>query len=338
MFFKELTALIIYGQQLFLALCGAACLWGLFFSVNAENAQDEGKKNIFDRIASKLFIPFSFGFVGAASLWLLRVFSHSSFASHRFAKIFSDLSVISQYSQRSIPMLWAVFIIVSLLAIGCFVFWKKQFPFFIRAFYLLNFIIVFILISFPTGLAGFDNGHLFFITHGFPLIFTIGTVTIVDFLFYFTRGSLRAKRLIFPYFPTLNKFIWIGLGIHFFTDWVVAGQIVLSSQFYFIQVVTAIIIINGMLFTGPLTETLISGVSERRVKPLDRKWGIISSISGVISFSSWTTLMLATLAPSIPFGFWPLFIFYVIKTALVYLAFLFIEWLTDIPMSFVNTN
>ncbi|MDD5068218.1 MAG: hypothetical protein PHS53_04200 [Candidatus Pacebacteria bacterium] len=335
---SELTALVVFFEQLGLALCGAACLWGIFFSVNAETTKEEGKKKIFNDISNKLFIPFVLGFVISTLVWLLRIFSRSGFASRHTFNLFSDLSHMSQYVERSVPVLWLIFIFFSLSFIIFSSFWKKKFPHLVRTFYLISFILVFILISFPTGVANFTNDHLFFIKHGFPLIFTIGTVMIVDFLFFFTRSSLRAKRAVFPYFTTLNKFIWIGLGIHFFTDWVSGAQIALSPVFYFVQIVTAVIIINGMLFTGPLTEVIISGVSERRVKPLEKKWGIISGISGVISFSSWTSLTLATLLPNIPLSLSYLLAIYVIKLVVIYVAFLFIEWMTDIPLSFVNTN
>ncbi len=338
MFSSEFTAFVVFFEQLGLALCGAACLWGIFFSVNADGAKEEGKKKIFNEIAEKLFIPFTFGFVIATIVWILRIFSRSGFASRHAFGMFSNLSLISQYALRAIPVLWIVFIIISLVFIGLSFFAKKKFPHFVRVFYLVSFILVFILISFPTGLLNFDNDHLFFIKHGFPLIFTIGTVMIVDFLFFFTRSSLRAKRVIFPYFTTLNKFVWIGLGIHFFTDWVSGGQTVFSPLFYFVQIVTGIIIINGMIFTGPLTEVLISGVSERRVKPLERKWGIISGFAGVVSFSSWTSLTLATLIPDAPLSLSALLTIYIVKLVFIYVAFLFIEWMTDIPLSFVNTN
>ncbi len=339
MFPNEFTALIVFFEQLGLALCGAACLWGIFFSVNAEGAKEEGKKKIFNTITQKLFIPFTFGFVLSTLVWLLRIFSRTDFAERHTYRVFSNLSLMSRYALQSIPVIWIVFILLSLAFILFSLFGKQRFPHLIRSFYLVSFILVFILISFPTGILNFDNDHLFFIKHGFPLIFTIGTVMIVDFLFFFTRSSLRAKRVIFPYFTTLNKFVWIGLGIHFFTDWVNAGQIVLSPLFYFVQIVTGIIIINGMLFTGPLTEVLISGVSERRVKPLERKWGIISGISGVVSFSSWTTLIIATLLPStLGISLSTLLVVYVVKLLVIYLTFLFIEWMTDIPLSFVNTN
>ncbi|MDD4989005.1 MAG: hypothetical protein PHV42_01075 [Candidatus Pacebacteria bacterium] len=334
----EVTALVVFFEQLGLALAGAACLWGIFFSVNADNAKEEGKKKIFDDITKKLFIPFTFGFIISTLVWIVRAFSRTDFASRYTFKVFSNLSLTSQYVEKSVPVIWIVFILLSLGFIFFSSFWKKKFPHLIRTFYLVNFIIIFILISFPTGLLNFDNDHLFFIKHGFPLIFTIGTVMIVDFLFFFTRSSLRAKRVIFPFFTILNKFVWIGLGIHFFTDWINGGQILLSPLFYFVQIVTAIIIINGMLFTGPLTEVLISGVSERRVKPLEKKWGIISGISGVVSFSSWTTLTIATLIPNLPLSLSTLLFVYVIKIVVIYVAFLFIEWMTDIPLSFVNTN
>ncbi len=338
MFPNEFTALVVFFEQLGLALCGAACLWGIFFSVNAEGTKEEGKKKIFNDITEKLFIPFTLGFFIATLVWILRIFSRSGFAARHAFRMFSNLSLVSQYALRTVPMLWLVFIGLSLIFIFLAIFAKKKFPYFVRAFYLVNFILVFILISFPTGLLNFDNDHFFFIKNGFPLIFTIGTVMIVDFLFFFTRSSLRAKRVIFPYFTTLNKFVWIGLGIHFLTDWVSGAQIVFSPLFYFVQIVTAIIIINGMIFTGPLTEVLISGVSERRVKPLERKWGIISGFSGVVSFSSWTSLTLVTLIPEIPLSLSALLVVYVVKIVFVYGAFLFIEWMTDIPLSFVNTN
>ncbi len=332
----ELTAGILFLQQLGLALAGAACLWGLFFSVNTDNATEEGRKKIFQGLTQKLFISYIFGFCLAAFAWIVRLLSRSSYIGPNH--IFANLSDASAYVRGGIPLLWFAFLVFSAFLILMYTFRREKFFAHLHSIYLVGFIAVFILISFPTGFDILDNRPFFFIEHGFPLIFTVGTVMIVDFIFFFTRSSLRAKRQIFPYLPTLNKLVWVGLSVNFFGDWLTGTALKLTPNFFFTEVVIAVIIINGMIFTGPLLEALISGVSERRVKPLERKWGIISGISGVLSFSSWTTLTLIAFYPDLSLSFSALFYIYAGKLIFFYLCYLALEYLTDIPVSFVNTN
>ncbi len=325
-------------QQIGLALAGAAALWGIFFYLNAGNAKEEGKKKACTMIAEKLFIPLSFGFVIALLGAFLKFYAIAYYSFFlRFGADKEFLSTPSAYGNYLV-LFW---IALTLVWLATFILSRKrkeEQTKRLNLFYVLTFIVVFILISFPTGIQGFDLDRLFFIKHGFPLIFTIGTVIVIDFIFFFTRASLRAKRQIYPFLTTLNKIIWLGLGIHLFVDWGSFRDITLNSQFMVTQAIAAIIIINGALFTGPLMEKLIDGVSERQVKPLDQKWVHISNISSVIAFSSWTSLIYISFFRDFNLSFSTLFLTYAIKTLAVYGIYLLLEWLTDIPLSVVNTN
>ncbi len=337
MFTSEFTAAILFVQQVGLALAGAACLWGLYFFFNARNTQETGEKTACDTISGKLFFPYVFGFVIAFVGWLFKSGSDWSFIEQSRVRAFLRLSSGTQGILNTITVLWIF--LFALTIVGVVLYRRKRgfFQRFLNLYFVVAFITIFILISFPTGIEKYDIDRLFFIKHGFPLIFTFGTVIVLDFLFFFTRPSLRLKRQIYPHLPTLNKMIWIGLGMSFLWEWNALDPALLTPLFFFIQTVIGIMIINGMLFNGPLMQKLVDGVSERHVKPLGRGWIFISEISGVITFSCWSTITLASFA-NFDYSYKILLIAFVVKTVAVYLILLFIEYITERPMTLVGTH
>ena len=112
----------------------------------------------------------------------------------------------------------------------------------------------------------------------------------------------------------------------------------MSPQFFFVQTIVAVVILNGMLFTGPLTEKLIDGVSEKRVKPLEEKWVTIAHVSGVLTFSSWTTIVYLSFTHAFHFSYGTLMVSFLVKLALVFIAYIVLEYLLETPLSIVNTN
>lgn len=333
---NEIVAGIFFVQQAGLALAGAAALWGIFFFLNARNSREEGKKKACIMIASRLLFPWNLGVSISLAAWIIKI--ATSFA---YPELYSSAGGVLQFSAVTGMAVFPIWAILVALAITGFVLAdmnEEKFISRVNIFYTVAFIVVFIAISFPTGIGRLDIDRLFFIKNGFPLIFTLGTVIVLDFIFFFTRGSLRAKRQIYPFLPTLNKLVWVGLGIFIVVDGGLFSQPFLSSHFFFIQTLVGILIVNGMLFTGPLMEKLIIGVSDRQVKPLEEIWVTISNISSVITFSCWTSITYITFFHSFNIGFWTLFIIFAAKTAAVYGIYLIIEHLTDIPLSVVNTN
>ncbi len=334
----EFTAAILFVQQLGLALAGAACLWGLFFFFNSRSTTEEGKRSACNLIAGKLFIPFTMGFIVAFAAWLVKTSSSWSFIAQSRVRAYLQFTSANEGILDTVTALWIFLAAFTVLGIFLYRRHHEWFLKNINFYFVISFISAFVLISFPTGIGKYDIDRLFFVRHGFPLIFTIGTVMATDFVFFFSRTSLRTKRQIYPFMPTLSKLVWVGLGITFLWEWTGLDRSMLTSQFYFTQSVIAVIIINGMLFNGPLLEKLISGVSEKRVKPLSDGWLYVSEISGVVTFSCWNTITYLSFFGNLHYSLGTLWIAFIIKTVLVYLLLLLIEYVTDRPMSLVGTN
>ena len=338
-FSQEFTALVLFLQQFGLAIAGAAAMWGLYFFINGKSGEGEHHDTACARLAEKMLIPYWIGFVIAFIGWSLKISSHWSIvAASRIGPLFERLSTTTQGLLAATTSLWVLLFILTLAGIVMHVFFRKQLFRFLNIYYIALLAFCFILISFPTGIEQWDIDRLYFIRNGFPLIFTMGSVSIVDFIFFFTRPSLRTKRNIYPHLPNINKVVWIGLGISFLWEWTGLGRSQLTPQFYFVQTIIAIAIINGTLFTGSLTQRLIAGVSERQVKPLDKWWVYVSEISSIISFSCWSTITYLSFFSDLHLSYWFLIALYVIKTVAVYLAFLLIEYLSDKPLSLVTTH
>ena len=339
MYATEITALILLTQQLGLAFIGAGSLWGLFFFFNSRSKTlSEAEASACGLISGKLFFAFILGCIFAFPAWFIKSATSFSFIQQSRVRAFLAMSSGSQGILNIITTLW--FFLFILMLAGIF-FYNRHREYFLKninVFYVIAFITSLILISFPTGIEKYDIDRLFFIYHGFPLIFTIGTVTVTDFVFFFTRSSLRLKRAIYPFLQTLHKMVWIGLGITFLWQWTALDPSSITTQFYFAQTIIGLMIVNGMLFTGPLMQKLEDGVSEKHVKPLDDKWIVISEISGVITFSCWTSVSYLAYFNDLQFSYLFLMVFFIVKTAFVYLLLKGIEWVTDKPMSLVGTH
>src|SRR4051812_8344287 len=115
MFPNELTAVILFFQQFGLAVSGAACVWGLFFLLNAGKTKEEGSKKIFTAMAEKLAIPFFFGFVISSFVWIFRLGTRDALSARYGFRVLKKISVVTDYAQSGIPVLWMVFIGLSLL-------------------------------------------------------------------------------------------------------------------------------------------------------------------------------------------------------------------------------
>ena len=169
-------------------------------------------------------MPFLIGFIFSFIIFIVKI--AGVFAYPRF---FSPGNIprldpfIGQWG-GIIFAVWLAFTALSVLGTILYGLRRENFSKRLNIYYTLAFIFIFILISFPTGLGNSDIDRLFFIRNGFPLIFTIGTVFVTDFVLFFTRVSLRLKRQIYPFLTTMNKLVWLGLGISLFTDGGLFGQ------------------------------------------------------------------------------------------------------------------
>ena len=157
--------------------------------------------------------------------------------------------------------------------------------------YLIAFIIASVAISYYTDLRNLPaNEIVFHIFHGFHSIFTLGTVICLDLIFVSTQNAPFAQKHIVPLFPQISKVIWVGLSLDLMSTLLIyPDAIVLSSRFYFAQIVVGILIINGILLSGAITRRMLKNVEEGH-KERTRFWEKLATVAGAISITSWMAI------------------------------------------------
>jgi len=279
---------ILFIKQLGLAISGAASLWGLVFLIKGRRTKSQEEKKVFQGLAQKIITLLILGSMLAIIAWLILVlFGPTSLQAHEGIVIAPTPQSLNYAMGVSSPL----FIWLAIILFG-FIFFqiKKRSPRTLILLYILNLIAVSILISIPALTKQFNNSQLFFIGHGFHSILTLGTVIVLDFLFFLSKYKEKIKEFIYPLFPAISKVIWVGLGIEFLSAWLIFDKgFFVTPKFLFMQTVVAIIIINGALLSGPLTRKLISTVKGKR-EMINKKWDVLFVVGGSISISSWLTI------------------------------------------------
>ena len=242
MFFgAEPIEVVLFLKQIGLAVVGASALWGFVFLIVRERINHEKRCLVLQWISERLLIPLLIGTALAAL---------SSFAFSLMARAYAHEGVALAPTMDAIYRAFDIFSPLSLVwvvvTIGGFILLKSRPLVFhrnLKIFYVTQFILVSILISFPAWTGSFGKLQWFFIGHGFHSIFTVGTVIVLDFLFLISKSSPILKQHIYPLFFTMSKVIWIGLGIEFLSGLLVYSEaFALTPKFFFMQTLIGIII------------------------------------------------------------------------------------------------
>ena len=185
-------------------------------------------------------------------------------------------------------------------------------------FYIVSVLFVVVLISFPVWSGEFSLNQWFFIGHSLHSIFTVGTVLVLDFLLLMAGTSTHLKQHIFPWFGTMSKVIWVGLGIDFLSVALIFGQaLTLTPKFFFMQTVLGILTINGVLLSGPITRRLLSSIG-KGAQALTKRWARIADISGIVSISSWLTITFFDSFTYLTLNYLPFVCFYLLISWLAF--------------------
>ena len=290
-----LPELLRFFIQVSAAIAGASSLWGLVLSLIGLKTRSSNKEkgDRFLDLSSTLMFLFGLFFIVFLALWWLGfifVFTPLSLA-HEGIKI----SPIIDYVRQGfiLNLSW-----VSLLTIvgfwGLYV-WKYKNEFFrLRGyfFFFLQFIIFSAIASFSVFTGDFfSKEQIFFYLHNWHSILTLGSVVVVDVLYISTIKNDSLRRVVYPFFPWISAFIWLGLGLDFFSVVPVLREVfVVTSQFFFSQTIVAIIILNGLLLSERLNDILLEHIKPDKVLPLSPRFMRLASISGAISLTSWAAI------------------------------------------------
>ena len=253
--------------QLAAATAAALALWGFIFSfVNIKIA----------KFIARLFLA-ALGFLGIA--WFLTAIIY--FPPAALAHEGIAIGPINEFIQNGFNL---NFWLIAVLLIFNIIFARKK----LRLFFLVNFSILFLFLTFTTWTGFWGKERLFFSLHNIHSIFTLGSVVTVDILYLLSLKKKDWAPIIYKIFPAMSAVIWAGLGIDFLSVFLALPEtLVLTPQFYFSQIVVAIIILNGAMFSGKINDILA------RLKQLSPGKRELIHLFGAVSIASWLSITFA---------------------------------------------
>ncbi|MDP2695640.1 MAG: hypothetical protein Q8O87_00065 [bacterium] len=308
----DIAAILKIIIQIAAATTGAAALWGLYFHI-----RNIGAGNDSSRLINLCFLVLASSVAIFLVAWLLNysVFSPNIVTSHEGIVTQPTQGHINSGSQINLWMLWPL-IIVSLFSIFSYSHRPRLYQKYIGWSFLAHFLIISAIMIFSVYKGGWDKEQLFFALHSWHSILTIGTVILIDLLYSFTSKDVGLKKILYQAFHKMSMAIWIGLGLDFASAFLVYPEaLVLNAKFYFIQTVIAIIIINGALLSGRVSNWLLGTLTGQA---LSRQSKIIIGLSGSISIISWLTIT-AIDSLEIGWAYWQFALAYLIAIVAAYL-------------------
>ncbi|MEX0878089.1 MAG: hypothetical protein WDZ40_04550 [Candidatus Spechtbacterales bacterium] len=275
--------------QASLAVAGAACLWGYVFSRKAATG-DKNKKKYWDLSAGLFFLfagSFSFFVVG---WWFMALFVYPTLIYGHEGVVHTTQDFIRAGFQAGLPIV-VLATITGFAGILAFIKKAEYFKGIAHKFFAVQFILLSVILALSSYTGTVGRLQLSYILHNWHSIITLGTVVVVDFLFLYTLHKDSLKRVLYPAYPVMSAFIWIGLGMDFISSGLFNNfDPIHNTQFVFNQIVIAIIIMNGALLSVYLNDAFTSLIKKTKVNKPSEALEEIVRISGSVSIVSWVTI------------------------------------------------
>ena len=310
--------LISFMRQAGLAIAGAACLWGTVFGIMSyRNKANMTGSIIYQWLARRLmWLLYTGAIISVVGFVILLLLFPAS--AHEGITLVPEIAEITRalYATAPVYIAWLLLLVwgFSSLRFRTHLTYKGW-----SWFYLLNFFLIAVLISFYVDIEGGPLQHvIFYAFHGFHSIFTLGTVIVLDFIFLSSKSSQILQQHIIPLFPKISKIIWIGLALDSLSVLLIFPEaVILSPRFFFAQTVVGILIMNGILLSGVLTRRMIRTLNKGE-EPLSGRWLLFADIAGSISITSWMSITFIDFFDGITFSYPQLLGIYVVAIAMVY--------------------
>lgn len=283
----EFKDLILLLKQLGLAIMGAAALWGFIFSIRDSKHTDSKRWIIDDWISIRIFNLFLFGTVLATICYFILIPTINALAHEGIAVKATTPEIIATIPLMSV--LYAILLFLSFIMIRLQRKDEEKFSYLLTPFYLTSFLLAMIMTSFSAWRGMFDNIQIFHFMHGFHSIFTLGSVIVLDFLFLISSNSELLKQHIYKMFPVISKVIWVGLSFDFISVFLISDHFVVTEKFLFTQTVIAILIINGVILSGPIARKMMKASIEKD-EHITKNWRNWGNVCGALSITSWITI------------------------------------------------
>lgn len=322
----QLIELLSFFRHIGLAVVAASAFWGLILLRGARRTEDLEKKEVCSHLSQKILVPLGSGAAVSIAAWILTFLINPVVTTAHGGVDLNTQAYEPIVGFGAISFLFFLLAVVSVVGFRWYRKNREKFERRIRGFYLSELVIASILISVPTWTGNFGTEQLFLLGHSFHSILTVGTVIVLDFIFFATESVARIKRQLYPLLPTVSKVIWIGLGIGFLSEFLIFSEsLVLTPKFFFMQTVIAILIMNGAFLAGPMNRKLMESVKGGNVRKLSPKWIKIEGFAGVISISSWGTITFLDFLKGLTVSYGHLAVFYIGLLIVVYGIYVLIE-------------
>ncbi|MDA1169249.1 MAG: hypothetical protein O3A36_02850 [bacterium] len=279
MFEVSLFEIVAFLRQVSGALVGAAGLHGwLLFN------RQHGKLS---RLIEPLLIG---GALAYLSTWIIGFVGHSLAYAHVGISIHPTINDIARSYMVQLPL---VVVLVTLLGTS-----KRGLVRAPRLYHFLYFVVMSLLISTYAVSDHLDIRQVSYVWHGWHSILTLGTVLVLDYLFFVCRNKRKILAKLTESFDRFTILILSGLAIDMMSTYLILNEALQrNARFFFMQTVVGILLINGILLSGPLTRHAKKYLQKERdiPKPLHTAMGLF----GVISFVSWNTITFLDFVPNI---------------------------------------
>ena len=327
MFGIELIELLVFFKNVGLAVAGAASFWGVVFIFFGRALKDAYEGALWHGVAQKLlwlFFPAVFFF---GLMWLIIAVQACVFcvAGHEGISLapetaYSELSFILQ-KQFSVFFLLEL---ASLAVLFLFAF-KRRFLFsHLRWVYGFFITLITIIYIYPWKEFGSISEAVSISLHSWHSILTLGSVITVDFIYIALRYNLR--NILPKLFSFITVGIWVGLGLDFIGAGIVFGEeFVATPRTLFMQTLIGVIIINGVLLSGPIARAVLAFQKRMHAEVISLKLHRIIGISGVISLGAWSSITALDGFRSITFSYQELFLIYIVLVVFLYISREFVD-------------
>ena len=278
------TEVILFTRQVTAAIAGAAGLhaWLLY------NRQ---QKKIADKLNGLM--------IGSAVLFILVWLVGWVLQSPNvLAHIGISLEPTITDAERSFIFQWPFVVFLSLLIL----FARRGLARVPKVYYLSFFGVMSILLSTYAVSAVIDWHAVSYVLHGWHSVVTLGTVVVLDYLFFTLRNDKKKMALFTKSFARFSVFIFVGLALDIASTYFVLGEALrLDTRFFFVQTVVVILILNGVLLAGPMTR--VAGRYLARAKELPKRMSAVLGLAGATSIVSWVTITFLDFVPNISLSY-----------------------------------
>lgn len=322
MFGIELIEILLFLRLVGIALAGAAAFWGFIFLLLSRRAAERRQSAIWQGAAQKLlwvFFPALF-FYGV--MWSILAIKQCVFCiqAHEGISLAQDVSGLTLSMQNQYPLFFILMFAGFALFLPLWFFRGRRFSLSNLSWgYGFFFIMISVMLLYPWE--GFDSMRYSVSSglHNWHAIFTIGSVIIIDFLYIVLRFSLRP--LVARIFPMVTMGIWIGLGLDFVSSGLIFNEgFLLTDKFLFTQTLIGIVIINGVLLSGPIARAILKFQARMKTEVISPELHRIVGILGSISLAAWLSNGALGGFRTLTLSYWQLGLFYVLFVALIFLS------------------